>query len=395
MNQNKNTKIICINLGSSSEKYSYFSIKNKQKYRINIHFQHDTNTSKIQIHNDDIETPINKKIIKQSPEKNLEYVLEYLQELKHIVSIKDIKQFCVRLVHGGNIFTKATTLTQRNLIQLKNIQDLAPLHNPYSYNIIIHILKINFQANIKVVCDTSFHSAIPEHISVYALPQTWTNKWHVKKYGFHGIALQSILTQIQNTYTHIPKKIIACHLGGGCSITAVLNGKSYDTSMGFSPLDGIMMTSRSGSIDPGLMEYLMKKTKNTYSEMMKMLYKKSGFYGLTKSCDIANIIEKAQEGKEPFCLAVDIFCYQIMKYIYSYYGSLQGIDCLIFSGGIGEGSSYIREKICNNLTLLDVSLDKQKNQQFSNALKEIQNKKSRSKILIIHPDENLEMKETS
>jgi acetate kinase len=384
-------KNLCINLGSSSAKYSYFYIKNKQKYRINIHFQHDKHTSKIQINHDDVEPPINKKIKKQSTEKNLEYVLEYLKELKHIVSIKDITQFYVRLVHGGNIFTKATTLTQRNLIKLKNIQELAPLHNPYSYNIVLHIFKINIQANIKIICDTSFHSSIPEHISVYALPQVWTKKWGLKKYGFHGIALESIMHQIKNTYTPIPKKIIACHLGGGCSITAILNGKSYDTSMGFSPLEGLMMLSRSGSVDPGLIEYLMKKTQKSYHDIVNILYKKSGFYGLTKSHNMQNIIQKAKDGKAPFTLAIEMFCYQIIKYIYSYYGSLQGIDCFVFSGGIGEGSSYIRTKIIDALALMNLHMDSNKNQEFFGHLKEIQTSSSQNKILIISPDENLEM----
>ena len=383
---------LCINLGSTTAKYSYFQGKKDIQRIANFHFE--TTAKGLEVQNINYRT--NKESIEvfssKTGEEIFQLVLKFLKDNKFIDSIKDIHSICVRVVHGGNDFPQATQITLDNIGILERIQDLAPLHNPNSYALIKDILSLNSCPKVFAVFDTSFHVSIPKHVSHYAIPQNWTKDFTVKKFGFHGIALESVMQKMQKKYKKIPEKIVVCHLGGGCSATAIFNGKSLDTSMSFSPLDGLMMVSRSGSFDLGAVDYLMKKTQLPYDEILYILNNKSGLKALAKTDNIELIIKNALQGDTKCKLALDMFCYQVMKYIYAYYGSLQGIDCLVFSGGIGEGSEVIRKKICDSLKAINIFLDSDKNKNLSSIeINEIQLKKSQARILIVHPEEDREM----
>ncbi|MBT4936822.1 acetate/propionate family kinase [Candidatus Peregrinibacteria bacterium] len=384
-------KILCINVGSTTEKYSYFHVKDDIQKVMQFNFSYNSKEAKLHIFECLKNTEVKKKASLQLKEESLSFVLQFLKDKEFINSIKDIDSFCVRVVHGGSGFTQPTYINNSNVSQLEKIQDLAPLHNPFSYTIIKKILSLHSKAQVLAVFDTSFHISIPQHISGYALPSQWTEKFSLKKFGFHGIVLASVLRKLQENYKQIPQKIIVCHLGGGCSVTAISHGKSLDTSMGFSALDGLMMVSRSGSVDPGMIQYLMKKTKKSYDEVLSTLLHASGLLAVAGADTIENIVQRALKGDSACNYALDMFCYQVMKFIYAYYGSLQGLDCLVFSGGIGEGSTEIRKRICAFLEPIHLTLDAEKNNVSFSEFQEIQSKTSLATILIVHPEEDKEM----
>lgn len=333
--------ILSINPGSTSIKYSLF------KGDEEVFFGHFRKTKSRYSFND-------QKIHKKDFEESIDYLMAILEGKNLLKNLRDISKFGIRIVHGGIYFKQTTRITKPHLKMLKKISPLAPLHNPPAIRIIEQIQKRNPKAKIYGVFDTAFHQTIPAVASTYAIPRELSQKWSIRKYGFHGIACEWNLHQARKTFKRLPKNIIICHLGGGCSVTAVKNGKSLDTSMGFTPLEGLMMITRSGDLDNGVLEYLAARMKKPVKEIVALLNNESGIYGLTKLKDMKKVVEKAQK-KDPWCqLAVEMFVYRLTKYIYAYYGVLQGLDLLIFSGGIGEGSSFIRRKVLSQLKLLKV-----------------------------------------
>ncbi len=319
---------LIINPGSTSIKYSLF--KNNTKLK-----EFDFNKSE-----DFLESFRN--------------LIQILIKDNYINNIIDIKKYGIRIVHGGNYFKEATLINKNNIKILEKTSELAPLHNPLALEIIKEIWKQNKTAKIYGVFDTSFHQTIPEYASTYAIPRKLSEDYHIQKYGFHGIACQSILTKIKKEFKNLPNKIVICHLGGGSSITAIKNGESIDTSMGFTPLEGLIMTTRSGDLDNGVLMYLSETLKIPNDKLLTILNSDSGVYGVTGIKDMETITEKAQKGNKLCKLAIEMFVYRIIKYIFSYYGVLEGINTLVFSGGIGEHSSYIREKICKKLKTIDI-----------------------------------------
>jgi len=372
--------ILTINSGSTSTKYTFFFKKNKKLEVLSKSF---TKKDKKYFFE-------NIEIKEKCYVQHFSFFLNFLIEKKYIKNIKDINAFGIRIVHGADIFKKTTLLNQKNFLQLKKNSVLAPLHNPPAIHTIEQIKKLNSKAKVYGIFDTSFHQTIPDFASTYAIPRKISKNLHIKKYGFHGISCLSGLRQIKNILKKIPKKIIICHLGGGSSITAIKNGKSQDTSMGFTPLEGLMMVTRAGDLDEGASSYLQENLHLLENELLDLLNKKSGFLGLTGIKDIKKIIEKSQR-KDPECmLAVEIFVYRIVKYIFSYFGVLQGIDLLILSGGIGEGSDFLRKKICEKLKILGFELDNQKNKKIIYQTGQISTNSSKN-IFVIKVDENLEM----
>lgn len=331
--------ILSINPGSTSVKYSLFEGDRE------VFFGHFKKTKSSYSFN-------NQKIQKKSFENSIDYLIKILQQKKLLKKFGDISKFGIRIVHGGNIFKRMTRISKENLKKLKKLSPLAPLHNPFALDIVNQIQKRQPKAKIYGVFDTAFHHSIPEVASAYALPRNLSEKLHIKKYGFHGIACEWNLHQAKKSLKKLPKNIIICHLGGGCSITAVKDGKSVDTSMGFTPLEGLIMVTRSGDLDNGVVGYLAKTLKLKTDEVIDLLNNKSGIFGLTKLKDMKKVVERAEKNDKWCKLAVEMFVYRIVKYIYAYYGALQGLDLLIFSGGIGEGSSLIRQKIVKQLRLL-------------------------------------------
>jgi acetate kinase len=263
-----------------------------------------------------------------------------------------------------------------DLEKLARLNELAPLHNPSNLLGLETTIKLIPEAAEVCIFDTSFHSTIPDHASIYPLPLEYYKKYNIKKYGFHGISY-TFISNILKFSGYKFKKMILCHLGNGASIAAVKNGKSVDTSMGYTPLEGLMMGTRTGDIDPSLSFILKNKLKLSEEELYNIYNKKSGLLGISqKTYDVKELLKNSDYNSK---LAIKMFCYRIIKYIGAYSASLNGIDALIFSGGIGENSSFIRQEICNNLSFLGIKLNRAKN----NGVTEIFSSKSKLQTLSI------------
>lgn len=279
-------------------------------------------------------------------------------DIKQMVQQVDnhLEKVIVRVVHGWIHFIKPTRVDAAVIKKLQSFSDLAPLHNPPAIKILESLLQI-WVSDLWAVFDTSFHATIPSHASSYALPKDLTETYHIKRYGFHGISHQYVSKTLQKRDPSI-QKIISLHLGGGSSVTAIKNGKSIDTSMGFTPVSGVIMKTRSWSIDPGVILYLMNHVGMSSDEISTMLNSESGLTGLSDahldSRELTNLSQKwMKEAKE----ILQMYIYSIVKYIGSYYVALGWVDAIIFTGGIGENNAYIRNAICEQLTTLGIYLN--------------------------------------
>jgi len=292
------------------------------------------------------------------------------------------------VVHGGIFFTEITQINKSVLEKIKELSDLAPLHNPPAIALIEYIQQKS-QKTIWACFDTAFHQTIPHYISHYPLPSEITNPIHLQKYGFHGIAIQSLLRKISTNQSIKNKKIIFCHLGGGCSITAVNNGKSVNNSMGFTPLEGAMMVNRSGTINAGAFAYLKEKLNMNDEECLDFLNHNAGLEGYTGESDIKKIFEIASENPQSKEFqAIEIFTHRICEYIWNYYGLLNGVDMIVFSGGIGRKNAYARQKICEKLSVLGIQINNQKNKNIDiNISTDIADIKSEVSILVMKTNE--------
>jgi len=254
------------------------------------------------------------------------------------IPYSSVKKICYRVVHGGQL-RKPHHLTPKVIKAIEKYADLAPLHNTPTLKIIYYLLQLIPESEHIAFFDTSFHQTIPEHVYSYAIPKKLAEKYKIRKYGFHGINHEYLAHQV------IEKKVITCHLGNGSSVTAVKNRKSIDTTMGFSPLDGLMMGTRSGDIDPEVILFLMSKEHMSTQKMEELLNSKSGLKGLTGSNDLRKVRRKALAGNKNCKLAINMLAYSVAKYINSFHGLLNEAQAIVFSGGIGEGAPYLRKMI--------------------------------------------------
>ena len=333
-------KTIIINPGSTSVKYALFHGDSEVAF---CHFKKIDNKYRFN----------GVRIKKTDYDDSFRYFRGYLKGKGLLKNSKEITKVGVRIVHGGNYFTAPVVIDNSVLKKIDKLSELAPLHNPFALSIIDQVKRKLPKVKITAVFDTAFHQTIPVCASTYPIPLHISSKLGIKRYGFHGIACQWAMRSVKKKFKKIPKNIVICHLGGGASITAVKDGKSIDTSMGFTPLEGLMMTTRSGDIDAGIIDYL--SSKKSVDEVMEMLNKKSGFYGIAGTKDVKKIVDKAVKGDKKCKLALEMFVYRLVKYIYSYCGVMQGLDLIIFSGGIGEGSSIIRNIVTKELKLLGIT----------------------------------------
>ncbi|MEA3384585.1 MAG: acetate kinase [Campylobacterota bacterium] len=317
--------------------------------------------------------------------KAFDDIFETLLSNNHIKSINEIKSFGHRVVHGGERFIKPTLINDEVLKQIEDLIPLAPLHNPSNLDGIKTAINKVPNAKQIAVFDTSFHHTIPKHTYIYPIPYNLYEKYGIRKYGFHGTS-HSYIAKQASKYLNKPLEelnLITIHLGNGDSITAIKNGKSIDTSMGFTPLEGLMMGTRCGDIDPEIILYLENQIGIDSKELDNVLNKQSGFKGICNNSDLREIIKNANKGDGKSLLAIDMFAYRVKKYIGSYKEILGKIDAIVFTGGIGENSSLIRDKILNNI-------DKSKNKNINSNV-EIQNESSSYKILVIPTNEELEI----
>ncbi len=264
-------------------------------------------------------------------------------------TLGQIDVFGLRVVHGGTTFSEPIQITDAVITELKKLSELAPLHNPPAMRIVEQLLEFDKNAKIFAVFDTAFHRTIPEKLARYAIPKKIADDLGIQKFGFHGIACQSVVQKLKEK-NDLPEKLIICHLGGGSSVTAVKNGKSVDTSMGFTPLEGLMMVTRSGNIDEGAVAFMQEKLNLNKNEVLDVLNKKSGILGIAGSTDVKDVFE----GKTPDAkLAREMFLIRVIKHIFSAAGVLGGLDTIALSGGIGTRNEWIQNEIKKALAPLE------------------------------------------
>lgn len=293
----------------------------------------------------------------------LEHVLKSLldKEIGVVKKLDEIEAIGHRIVHGGEWFTKSTIVTDEVLKTLELANKLAPLHNPANIKGVMVCKRLMPNKTNVLVFDTAFHHTLEPEKYIYAIPYEDYEELNIRKYGFHGTSVRYVSKKAISMLGNENSKIIVCHLGNGASITAVKDGKSIDTSMGFTPLSGIPMGTRSGDIDPAIILYLMEKRHLSRSEAMERLNKKSGMLGIFGKSDNRDLTFAMLDGDKKAKLAFDIFCSKIVSYIGSYYVQLGGLDAIIFTGGIGENSHETREEVCKRLEVLGVELDLSQN----------------------------------
>lgn len=324
----------------------------------------------------------------------LELIANYLLD-RHIGVISNTNEINTvghRVVHGGNQFSKTTIITTKVKESIAALSSLAPLHNPANLEGILVAEEIFSKAIQVAVFDTAFHQTIPKKAYKYAIPQEFLDDHHIRLYGFHGTSHKYVSEQAQAYLgAESSSKIISLHLGNGCSATAIKEGKSVDHSLGFAPMNGLIMGTRSGDIDPSVVFYLIKNMGYTAEEASNLLNKKSGMLGLTGYSDQRDIEAAAQQGDAKCIEALEMNTYRLQKFIGAYASVLQGVEALIFTAGIGENSSELRKRVCSGLGFLGIELDEEKNATRSSTLREIQSENSKVKILVIPTNEEIEI----
>ncbi len=324
----------------------------------------------------------------------LEMVVNLLLDKTHGVISKtaEIEIVGHRVVHGGSSFSETTRITPEVKQKIKALFSLAPQHNPANYEGIEVSEKIFPQAIQVAVFDTAFHQTIPVEAYKYAIPNHFLDKHHIRVYGFHGTSHKYVSEKANAILNTQNSKIITIHLGNGCSMTAVKNGKSIDHTLGFGPVTGLIMGSRSGDIDHTIIFYLVNKLGYTLDEVNNLLQKESGMLGLTGFSDLREIEAQAEKGNKACMLALQMNAYRIKKYIGAYTAAMNGLDAIVFTAGIGENSKTMRKLVCTDLDYLGIAIDDDKN----NAKKlEIQKAASRVKIFVIPTNEEIEIAKQS
>ncbi|MFH5182886.1 acetate/propionate family kinase [Paenibacillus sp. TAB 01] len=321
-------------------------------------------------------------------------VLDLLTDPEHgvLVSTGEIQAVGHRVVHGGESFSSSVIINDEVKQEIKRLFDLAPLHNP------AHLLGIQaVERNMPevpqaVVFDTAFHQTMPPQSYLYPIPMVLYKKHKVRRYGFHGTSHAYVSERaaklMQRPLDEL--KLVTCHIGNGASCTAVLNGKSYDTSMGMTPLEGLMMGTRSGDIDPAIVPYAMSKEELTLSEVNSMLNKHSGLMAISGiSSDMREIVQAMGTGDRSAALAFDMYEYRLRKYIGAYAAAMNGIDALVFTAGVGENSADLRASVCRKLTFLGLELDEQANEIRSGEERRISTEGSAVQVWVIPTNEEL------
>lgn len=305
--------------------------------------------------------------------------------------IDDVDAIGHRVVHGGTSFSKTTLITEAVSAQIKQFSALAPLHNPHNLEGIAIASMLFPNAQQVAVFDTAFHQTLPEKAKKYAIPQELYTRNSIQVYGFHGTSHKYVSERAIAYLQLETSKILSIHLGNGCSMTAVVNGKSVDHSLGFAPSNGLVMGTRSGDIDHAIIFYLVNTLGYDLNTVERMLTKESGMLGLTGYTDLRDIQREAAKGDEACELALEMNAYRIKKYIGAYTAAMNGLDAIIFTAGIGENSSVLRMKVCAEMDYLGITLDTQANEKPIKSLQEIHAARSRVKILVIPTNEELEI----
>ena len=387
--------VLVLNCGSSSIKYQV----------IDINDQNDTLLAKGLVDRIGLpdgrltHKPVGKEVYDvvmpiEDHTKGISLVLEALTNAEHgvVADLSEIKAVGHRVAHGGEFFHSSVVVDEDAKAKIRSLFELAPLHNPANLEGILSIEKVLPGVAQVAVFDTSFHQSIPAINYLYALPEKYYDKYRVRKYGFHGtshkfvakVGAELVGMDINNS------KIITCHVGNGGSITAVLNGKSFDTSMGFTPLDGLMMGTRCGQVDAGAITYIGEKENMTYAELNTMMNKESGIMGLTGvSSDMRDIDDAYDAGNPKAIVGRDMYYNRIKKFVGEYAAEMGGLDLLIFTGGVGENSKDLREYVCKNMEFFGIEIDYAYNDTIRGRNAIISTPESKVKVAVIATNEEL------
>ena len=325
----------------------------------------------------------------------IQFVIDALTNEKTgvVKSLSEIGAVGHRIVHGGEKFASSVVITEEVKKAVEECNDLAPLHNPANLIGVEACEKLMPGTPMVAVFDTAFHQTMPEKAYMYGLPYEYYEKYKVRRYGFHGTSHSYVSKKaaevMGKAYDEV--KTIVCHLGNGASVSAVLNGKSVDTSMGLTPLEGLVMGTRSGDIDPTIMEFIAQKENLDIEGIMNVLNKKSGVFGLSGeiSSDFRDLTGAMAEGDKKAKIALEVFAYRVAKYIGAYAAAMNGVDDIVFTAGIGENVSYVREQVCSYLGYLGVELDPDANEKFRGEQGEITKPGCKVRVFVIPTNEEL------
>lgn len=385
-------KIFVVNCGSSSLKYQLIDVENQEVVAKGLVERIGISGSMLKHQPNNGESVIIEEYM-PSHKEALKNVIDALMHKDYgvIKSMNEISAVGHRVVHAGEKFAYSVVINDEVMNALKECIDLAPLHNPPNILGIEACKELMPGVPMVGVFDTAFHQSMLPYAYIYALPYEYYTKYGVRRYGFHGTSHKYVSERAANILGKNIKdlKIVTCHLGNGASITAVKDGKSIDTSMGFTPLEGLAMGTRCGDIDPAIIGFLMEKEELDISEMNNVLNKKSGVLGISGvSSDFRDIEEAAKSGNKRASLALEIFAHKVKKYIGSYAAIMGGIDAVVFTAGLGENSPSMRASICEGLEFLGLKIDKDKNNiRGKEAI--VSTEDSRAKILLIPTNEEL------
>ncbi len=382
-------KILVINSGSSSLKFKLFDMKKKLSLISGIveEIGQDISNVKIVYGKKKIENRLKIKNISEA----LRAMQKFLEKSGMIDSFEELCGIGHRVVHGGGRFISPVVIDRDVEIEIEKLIPLAPLHNGANLDGIRSMRHLSKETPQVAVFDTAFHSSMPNYAYIYALDYSIYERDGIRRYGFHGTSHSFVLKKAMKFLKKESLNAITIHLGNGSSMCAISNSKCIDTSMGFTPLEGLVMGSRSGDIDSAILIYLAKKYALSFDELDEMLNKKSGLKGICGKSDMREIHKLASLGDLKAKLAIDIFTYRIKKYIGAYIAVIGKVDCLVFTGGIGENDYRSRCKILNNMKHLGIELDIDKNKEMTSGIREISNIDSKIKILVIPTDEELEI----
>lgn len=367
-------KILVINSGSSSLKYQFFNMPAT----------------------DPLATGLVERIA--LPGSTVTNHGEALKEVLNALSAKgiingpdDVDLVGHRVVHGGEKFCRGTEITPDVKEEIKALFSLAPLHNQVSYTC-IEVAEHTFpKAKQVAVFDTAFHHTLPDYAHRYAIPKSYYDDYGVRVYGFHGTSHKNVAGQAMKYLGNPEAKLITLHLGNGCSAAAVKAGKSIDTSMGFGPLSGLVMGTRSGDIDPSVVFHLIDQENFTVAQVSNLLNKGAGLLGMAGSNDLRDVHKFADQGSAEAALALQLYAYRIKKFIGAYAAVLNGVDAIVFTGGVGENDRVMRKMVCESLEYLGIAFDSEKNKTGSGQVFEINEAGARVKILVAKTNEELEI----
>src|SRR6056297_1624566 len=385
-------KILVLNSGSSSIKYQLFNMENEHVLMKGVVERIGIDGAFLEYENEDGEEF---KVESEIPDhsKGIELVIDSLLDEENGVldSMDEITAVGHRVVHGGEKFAHSTLISDEVVDKMEEVSELAPLHNPPNLAGIKVCKEMMPETPQVGVFDTAFHQSMPEEAYMYAIPYEYYEKYGVRRYGFHGTSHKFVAKKAAELIDKDPKdvKVITCHLGNGASVAAVDGGESVDTSMGLTPLEGLVMGTRSGDIDPAIIPFLMKKEGLEADEVDNILNKKSGLLGVSGvSNDSRDVKEAAKNGNERAELARKLFNYRVKKYIGSYAAAMGGVDAIVFTAGIGENAKDVRKDVMEDMEFLGVEIDEKAN-DVRGETREISTKDSKVKVFTIPTNEEL------